>query len=151
MMKTASLAALLLGLWGQAAWAQSRCLDPGALVGIDAEWERALLETDVAWLEAHLADEFVWVHNHAVLVDTKASLLARANDATRDAPPTRSRIQSGVEARVVGSTGVVTGFTVVDRGPGPTRYNFMRTYAAVAGQCLLLGNHTMVVPAGEGS
>lgn len=139
-------AGLLLAFSATGTLAESSCLDPGALVRLDAEWEKALLERDVSWLEAHLADEFVWVHNHADQVDTKASLLASVRGASAGAAPTRSRVQSGVEARIVGSTGLTMGFTVVDRGPGPTRYSFMRTYVALAGRCLLLGNHTMVVP-----
>ena len=132
--------------WGNTALADDRCLDPDSLVEFDSEWERALLVADVAWLERYVADEFVWVHNHASMVDSKETLLARADVARAKGSSTRSRVQSEVEARVVGSTGVVTGFTVVDRETGAKRYNFMRTYAVVLGRCLLLGNHTMVVP-----
>lgn len=148
-MRVGLAAGLLLAFSATDALAQSGCLDRDALVRLDAEWENALLERDVSWLEAHLADEFVWVHNHAGQVDTKASLLASVRGASAGVAPTRSRVQSGVKARIVGSTGLTTGFTVVDRGTGPTRYSFMRTYVAVAGRCLLLGNHTMVVPETE--
>ena len=145
-MRIGLTAGLLLALSATGAWAQSSCLNRDALVRFDAEWEKALLERDVSWLEANLADEFVCVHDHAAQVYTKASLLALVRGASAGVAPTRSRVQSEVEARIVGSTGVTTGFTVIDRGPAPTRYNFMRTYVAVAGRCLLLGNHTMVVP-----
>lgn len=145
-MKSILVAALMLTTGSGIALADDNCLDPAALVKLDSEWERALLEVDVAWLETHLAKEFVWVHDHAAVVDSKETLLAPAKVARAQASPARSRVQSEVEARVVGSTGVVTGFTVVDRGPGAKRYNFMRTYAVVSGRCLLLGNHTMVVP-----
>ena len=128
--------------------AQSSCLEPAELVRLDAEWEAALLTRDVPWLEEHLAEDFVWVHSAASLIDDKAALLERAKAPASQ--PTRSRVQSQVEARVLGSTGLVTGFTVVDRGPSPTRFNFMRTYALEDGRCRLLGNHTMVVPDPEG-
>jgi len=145
-MRIITIAALIFGLGGNIALAEDSCLNPAALVKFDSEWERALLEVDVAWLGTHLADEFVWVHDHAALVDSKEALLAPARIARAKNSSTRSRIQSEVEARVAGSTGVVTGFTVVDRGTGAKRYNFMRTYAVVSGRCVLLGNHTMVVP-----
>ena len=145
-MRLISIVALMFGLGGNVALAENDCSDPSALIQFDSEWERALLEVDVAWLERHLAEEFVWVHDHASLVDSKETLLAPTRVARAEASPTRSRVQSEVEARVVGSTGVVTGFTVVDRGAGAKRYNFMRTYAVVSGRCRLLGNHTMLVP-----
>ena len=145
-MRRITIAALLATLGGNVTLAEDSCLDPAALIRFDSEWENALLHIDVAWLETHLAEEFVWVHNHAALVDSKGTLLAPESVARAEARPTRSRQQSEVSARVVGSTGVVTGFTVVDRGTGVTKYNFMRTYALVADRCVLLGNHTMAVP-----
>lgn len=145
-MRLITVAVLMLGLGGNAALAEHSCLDPLALVKFDAEWERALLEVDAAWFERHLSEDFVWVHNHATLVDSKESLLSPMRIARAKASPTRSRVQSDVTARIAGSTGVVTGYTVVDRGAGAKKYNFMRTYAVVSSHCVLLGNHTMVVP-----
>ena len=145
-MKLITAAVLILGLGGNAALAEPSCLDPSALVQFDSEWEKALLEVDVAWFERHLSEEFVWVHNHAALVDSKETLTAPSRIARAEASPTRSRVQSDVKARIAGSTGVVTGYTIVDRGAGAKKYNFMRTYAVVSGRCVLLGNHTMVVP-----
>jgi len=126
--------------------AQSTCLDPAELVRLDSEWENALLTRDAGWLGANLSDGFIWVHNHASATDTKANLLERAETTPDASRATRSRTQSDVEVRVVGSTGLVTGFTLVDRGPRPTMFNFMRTYIRQDGRCLLLGNHTMEVP-----
>ena len=145
-MRIITIVALMLVVGFDIALAEDSCLDPGALVKLDSEWERALLEVDVAWLETHLATEFIWVHDHAGLVDSKKTLLTPARVARAKASPTRSRVQSEVEARVLGTTAIVTGFTVVDRGTNAKRYNFMRTYTAISGRCLLLGNHTMVVP-----
>ncbi len=150
-MRMCSLAVVLFGLIAESVSAQESCLDPAALVRLDGEWERALLESDADRLAMMLAVDFIWVHNHASGVDTKASLLKRASDPAVGATgATRSRVSSDVDARVLGSTGVVTGFTVVDRGSSPTRYNFMRTYVEVSGRCLLLANHTMEVPEGGG-
>jgi hypothetical protein len=64
----------------------------------------------------------------------------KPNDATR------SRISRDVKAIVLGKTAIVTGITVVDRGPSPVTYHFMRTYVEVKGKCLLLANHTMAIP-----
>ena len=137
---------LILSLGSSVALAQASCHDAAALVQLDSEWEEAQLEADVDWLEAHLADEFVWVHDHARLVDSKDTVLARARAARlENAALTRSRVQSDVKARVVGSTGVVTGFTVVDRGERAKTYHFMRAYVTGSGRCRLLGNHTMLV------
>ena len=145
-MRMIAIAALVYGLGGGIAFAEESCLDPAALIQFDSEWERSLLEVDVAWLEMHLAEEFIWVHNHATLVDSKGTLLSPTRIARAESSPTQSRVQSDVEVRVVGSTAIVTGFTVVDRGTGTKRYNFMRTYAVDSGRCFLLGNHTMEIP-----
>ncbi|MEM9326784.1 MAG: nuclear transport factor 2 family protein [Bacteroidota bacterium] len=130
--------------------AQSGCLDAEKLMALDAQWERALLENDAEVLEELLADDFIWVHNHAGTVDDKAKRVAAAKRAkANNRSNTRSRTQREVKTLILGSTGVVTGFTVVDRGPTPTTYNFMRTYALVDGSCKLLANHTMAIPKDE--
>jgi hypothetical protein len=121
------------------------CLEEGALVEQDAHWERSVLEGDVEYLEEHLADEFVWVHDHASAIDSKEGLLGWVGGYREDAGM-RSRVQSDVETRRLGSTAIVMGYTVVTREDGSTRYRFMRTYGEVSGECFLLGNQTMVVP-----
>ena len=150
-MRRVLLAASMLTLGSSVALAQESCHDTTTLMQLDAEWEKAQLEANVKWLQVHLADEFIWVHNHAKLVDSKDKVLARARAArSENAALTRSRVQSDVEAQVVGSTGVVTGFTIVDRGGSAKRYHFMRTYVTDSGRCLLLGNHTMLVSESPG-
>jgi hypothetical protein len=150
MIRMCGLAVALVVLAAGPASAQESCLDPDALLHLDSEWERALLESDAELLRTLLAEDFIWVHNHASAVDTKAGLVERASDpAIGTAGSARSRVQSNVEYLVLGSTGVVTGFTVVDRGSRSNRYNFMRTYAEVSGRCLLLANHTMEIPEDE--
>ena len=145
--KPSALVVFLFGVFATTAAAQESCLAVGTLLQLDHDWETALLESDVGALTRLLADDFVWVHDHAAGTDTKTSLLERASDPSRGAVGhPRSRISSDVEARVVGSTGVVTGFTAVDRGAGVTTYHFMRTYVEISGRCRLLANQTMAIP-----
>lgn len=145
-MRRCVIVAIVLAVVPSATSAQGTCLDPAELVRLDREWEQALLNRDAGWLQTHLADDFVWVHNHATTTDTKLDVLKNVHTTLDASQITRSRVQSDVTVRVVGSTGLVTGFTVVDRGPSPMRFSFMRTYVLEDGRCRLLGNHTMVVP-----
>lgn len=120
------------------------------LLILDLGWEKALLTSDVNFLENLLADEFVWVHNHASMVDGKEQAITRAKRIQAgQANDTRNRTSRDQKVVILGETGVVSGFTVVDRGPSPTTYHFMRTYALVKGEWKLLGNHTMAVPEEE--
>ncbi len=117
------------------------------LLELDKSWERALLNSEVAVLVELLAEEFIWVHNHASQIDGKAEALSRAK-RIRAGQQDDTRNRSAREHQVVllGQTAVVTGFTLVDRGPQPTNYHFMRTYALVEGKWKLLANHTMAIP-----
>ncbi len=126
---------------------QPKCLDPEEAVKLDAQWENANLTADAEFIASLLAEDFIWVHNHAGTIDSKQDAIDRATrNKARNNQNTRSRKQRDVKALILGSTAVVTGYTVVDRGPTPTTYNFMRTYTAVGGKCYLLANHTMAVP-----
>jgi hypothetical protein len=117
------------------------------LVELDKGWERALLNSEVEFLENLLAEEFIWVHNHASQIDGKAEALNRAkNIRAGQQDDTRNRSPRDHQVVILGQTAVVSGFTVVDRGPKPTTYHFMRTYALVAGKWKLLANHTMAIP-----
>lgn len=130
--------------------AQQDCMTVAYIKALDAQWEEANLHPDPDFFKRVLAEDFVWVHNHASMVDTKEAVVKRAeNQAAKGTSDTRSRVQHDVNVAITGSAAVVTGFTVVDRGPTPTRYHFMRTYVAVDGKCLLAGNHTMAVPEEE--
>jgi ketosteroid isomerase-like protein len=120
------------------------------LLQVDLGWEKALLESDVAFLENLLADKFVWVHNHAGQIDGKEAAVGRAKRIKAgQADDTKNRTSRDQQVVIVGTTGVVSGYTEVDRGPSPTTYHFMRTYALVDGQWKLLANHTMAIPEEE--
>lgn len=120
------------------------------LLSLDQAWEKALLASDVEFLENLLADEFVWVHNHAGLIDGKEAVIARAKRIRGgQADDTRNRTSRDQQVVILGQTGVVSGYTVVDRGPSPVTYHFMRSYAWIDGKWKLLSNHTMAIPEEE--
>jgi ketosteroid isomerase-like protein len=120
------------------------------LLQIDLGWEKALLNSDADFLENILADEFVWVHNHAGQIDGKEAAVGRAKRIKAgQADDTKNRTSRDQQVVILGATGVVSGYTVVDRGPSPTTYHFMRTYALVDGVWKLLANHTMAIPGEE--
>ena len=120
------------------------------LLSLDKGWEKALLESDVEFLEKLVAEEFVWVHNHAGLIDGKEAVISRAKKIQAgQEDDTRNRTSRDQQVVILGQTGIVSGFTVVDRGPSPTLYHFMRSYAWVDGKWMLLANHTMAIPQEE--
>tara|TARA_R110000850_G_scaffold219147_2_gene344742 strand:+ start:86 stop:532 length:447 start_codon:yes stop_codon:yes gene_type:complete len=148
-MKPVYLLTLLALVFCFSATAQT-CMTEASIKALDAQWEEKNLNPDPEFFKRVLADDFVWVHNHASMVDTKKSTVERAErQLANEGSDTRSRIQSEVKVAITGNTAIVTGYTIVDRGPTPTRYHFMRTYVEVNGKCFLAGNHTMAIPEGE--
>ena len=146
-MKKFFLQIILLGFSLTSITAQVSCLDSEQLKSLDLKWEQALLQSDISLFESLLAEEFIWVHNHAGLIDSKAGLIERASDKNRGATGNpQSRISNDVQTVILGSTAVVSGFTIVDRGPNPITYHFMRTYSEIDGSCYLIANHTMEIP-----
>lgn len=144
-MKSASLL-ILLSLFSYFSASAQSCMTEANITALDAQWEEANLNPNPEFYKKVLAENFVWIHNHASMIDSKESTLTRAEkQLAGDGSNTKSRIQSDVKVAITGNTAIVTGFTVVDRGPSPTRYHFMRTYVEIDGKCLLLGNHTMAL------
>jgi len=130
--------------------AQERCLTTENLKKLDASWEKAQLELDFDTLDSLLAEDFIWVHNHANTIDNKTAVLERVNRYLKsNNRNTKSRISKDVKVIILGATGIVSGYTVVDRGPVPTTYKFMRTYVETNGKCYLLANQTMAIPENE--
>lgn len=120
------------------------------LLLLDQGWEKALLKSEVDFLQDLLAEEFTWVHNHAGLIDGKEAVINKAKlIQAGQTDDTRNRTPKDQQVVILGRTGIVSGYTVVDRGPSPTLYHFMRTYAWVDGKWKLLGNHTMAIPEEE--
>ncbi len=117
------------------------------LVELDKGWEKALLNSEVEFLDNLLVEDFIWVHNHATQIDGKAEALSRAKKIRAgQQDDTRNRSPRDHQVVILGQTAVVSGFTLVDRGPQPTNYHFMRTYALLEGKWKLIANHTMAIP-----
>lgn len=121
------------------------CLPADALVERDRQYEAALATGNVAFLRDALADDYVWVHTLGSEVETKPVLLARMARPARF----KSRTTTGVQARALGDATVLHGVSVVEQWneDGETfktnRYQFMRTWVNVDGQCKLLAGQTM--------
>jgi hypothetical protein len=135
----------------------SSCIDPAEIRQTDRRYEESLVQGDHAFLDGLLADEFIWVHNHAGSTDSKESLLQRIK-TSRHGSSSKSRNSTDVVVRRKGNAAVVSGFTTVVRpdeyvertgGLKSAKYHFMRTYVLVDGKCVLLANHTMLVPDDE--
>ncbi|WP_411768729.1 nuclear transport factor 2 family protein [Winogradskyella sp. A3E31] len=126
---------------------QENCLTKDSLIQLDASWEKAQLELDLNHIDSILAEDYIWVHNHANTIDDKKAVLDRIkrylNVNTND---TKSRVSKDVNVIISGSTGIISGFTVIDRGLSPITYHFMRTYVKINNKCYQIANHTMALP-----
>ncbi len=141
------LASFLFAFILSATVAYSQTEEHQKLLELDLGWEKALLNSEVSFLENLLADDFIWVHNHAGQIDGKESAVSRAKRIQAgQADDTKGRVSRDQKVVILGNTGVVSGYTVVDRRPSPVTYHFMRTYALVEGKFKLLANHTMAIP-----
>jgi len=144
-MKKTIITSFILCLLTLTTVAQSQ--DHQKLLELDMGWEKALLESNVEFLDNLLAKDFVWVHNHASLIDGKEAVVSRAKRIREgQVDNTKGRVSRDQTVVILGNTGVVSGYTVVDRGPSPTTYHFMRTYTKIKGKYMLLANHTMAIP-----
>lgn len=133
--------------------AAAPCLPAADLIARDAQYEEALRVGDVAFLQELLAEEYVWVHTLASAVDTKPVVLERAR---AKAVTPKSRTTSEVQAHALGDTVVLRGLSTVEQfnADGKSfrsaRYQFMRTYVNLGGQCRLLAVQTMKLWSSEG-
>ncbi len=121
------------------------CLPAPALIERDSQYEEALRVGNVPFLQSLLADDYVWVHTLGTQIETRAVLLARL------AKPVvfKARGTSDVHVHTLGDTAVVRGISTTEQwnADGTTwrtnRYQFMRTYVNVGGECKLLAVQTM--------
>ena len=149
-MKLIRIVIAIVGLSIFSASAQERCLNQENLKKLDASWEKAQLELNFDFVKSLLAEDFIWVHNHANTIDNKTAVLERVKRyLSSNNQNTKSRISKDVKVIIYGTTGIVSGFTIIDRGPSPTTYHFMRTYVENDGKCYLIANHTMAIPEKE--
>lgn len=149
-MKIISVLFVILGLSLSPVLAQESCMQQDNLLKIDASWEKAQLDLDLATVESIMAEDFIWVHNHANTIDDKAAVLERVERYVRtNNRSTKSRISNDVIVIISGSTAIVSGYTIIDKGSSSTTYHFMRTYVESDGKCYLIANHTMAVPEKE--
>lgn len=126
---------------------QKHSLNEEHLRALDASWEKAQLELDYDFIESLLSEDYIWVHNHANTIDNKAAVLERVKRyIDSDNKETKSRISKDVKVIISNKTAIVSGYTIIDRGPSPTTYHFMRTYVEISGKCYLIANHTMAIP-----
>ncbi|WGD35708.1 nuclear transport factor 2 family protein [Olleya sp. YS] len=149
-MKPTKYIILILLLSLLSACKQQGCITQENIKKLDASWEKAQLELDYDFIESLLAEDYIWVHNHANTIDDKAAVLERIKRYTaNNNTETKSRTSKDVKVIITNKTAIVSGYTIIDRGPSPVTYHFMRTYVEVDGNCYLIANHTMAVPKKE--
>lgn len=130
--------------------AQESCMKHENLINLDASWEKAQLEFDYDFINSLLSEDYIWVHNHANTIDDKEAVLERINRYLKNNnQSTKSRTSKNVKTIISGTTAIVTGYTIIDRGPSPITYHFMRTYVKAKGKCYLIANQTMAIPEKE--
>lgn len=129
------------------------CLEREKLVGLDQRYESAMQQGDVKFLDKLLADEFYWVHNLASLKESKTQLLERVQKPEEQP---KSRRSHELTVRRLKDTAVVEGLSSVEKwnADGKTyrtsRYQVMRTYVAIKGECKLLAVQSMKVWSSDG-
>lgn len=129
------------------------CLDSANLVALDQHYEEAVQQGDVKFLGQLLADEFYWVHTLGGLKENKTQLLTRIQ---KPEEKPRSRSSHDLSVRRLQNTAVVEGLSSVERWnpDGKTfraiRYQVMRTYVEVKGECKLLAVQSMQVWSSDG-
>lgn len=128
-------------------FAQQTTFTEENLKQIDLQWEDAQLKLNYEFIESLLSNEFIWVHNHAGTIDSKAVVLERIQRyISKNNKETKSRNSKDVNVIIEGKTAIVHGYTIIDRGPTPTKYHFMRTYVETQDGIKLIANQTMAIP-----
>ena len=134
------------------------CLTASNLLALDAQYEYSMLNDNYQFFEKNLHTNFVWIHNHATYVqNSRAELVDPMRKRIQENKPSYSskRTQEDVQVLTANMTGVVHGYTTVERSSSPRdamgnkigdRYHFMRTYYKENDACYLLSNHTMLIP-----
>ncbi|MBT8266652.1 MAG: nuclear transport factor 2 family protein [Bacteroidia bacterium] len=146
-MKFTRFLILIVGISLFSGCTQESCLNQENLIKLDASWEKAQLDLNFDFIESLLAEDYIWVHNHANTIDDREDVLERVKRyIASNNQETKSRISKDVKVIISGKTAIVSGYTIIDRGPSPTTYHFMRTYVETDGKCYLIANHTMAIP-----
>ena len=128
------------------------CLDKEKLIALDQKYETAVQQADIKFLTGLLADEFYWVHNLASLKESKTQLLVRIQKEEKP----KARRSHDLSVRILENTAVVEGLSSVDKWnvDGKTfrtsRYQVIRTYVEVNGECKLLAIQSMKVWSSDG-
>lgn len=136
---------------GNAAQANS-CLAERNLLALDSRYESALQNGDIRLLNELLAADFIWVHNLASMKETKTQLIARVQ---LPAEQPKARRAHDISVQRLANTAVLQGLSSVEKWNGDgksfrtARYQFMRTYVELEGQCKLLAVQTMKVWSSE--
>lgn len=129
------------------------CLDPKSLIALDQQYETAMQKGDVEFLAQLLAPEFYWVHNLASLKETKTALIARVQKPEEQPKARRSH---DLSVRQLRNTAVVEGLVSVEKWNADdktfrtSRYQVMRTYVELKGECKLLAVQSMKVWSSDG-
>ena len=150
-MKKINLTIIILALSILQISAQESCISAKNLKKLDALWEKSLMETNLNFFESTVSKDFIWVHGDGIRTDSKLTLLDLVQSIRNDKPDYwKSRIQKDIKVIISGTTGVVNGYTVVEKYDGSQMtFNFMRTYSEIDGKCFLIANHTILLPEKE--
>ncbi|MGB6267727.1 MAG: nuclear transport factor 2 family protein, partial [Olleya sp.] len=119
-MKLPKLIVLILVFSIFSACNQESCMTKEHIKNLDASWEKAQLELDYDFIDSLLAEDYIWVHNHANTIDDKEAVLERIKRyiATNNTE-TKSRTSKDVKVIISEKTAIVSGITIIDRGPSP--------------------------------
>ena len=91
-----------------------------------------------------------WAFPLRTTIDDKAAVLQRVKRYIKNNnKSTKSRTSKNVKVTIFGSTGIVSGYTIIERNSKLVTYHFMRTYVQSEGKCYLIASQTMAIPKKE--